>query len=153
MAVVSALCVGKPNCHVKASCDVFHEKLMNPDAFCWDVKKSLAVSVTCKKSDELAIAPVETVETDSATAGASTAAGSSFWADFGRELQGGLRLTIEDGTAGETVHITCGESTANDVPGSTWGWEFDWTLRDGAQVLEQHKVATASLCIPPPHLP
>ena len=64
---------------------------------------------------------------------------SFFIADFGRELQGGLRLTVGDGTAGQTVHISCGESLTGTTIGSTWGWEFDWVLRDGEQELEQHK--------------
>merc|ERR1711871_1541745 len=68
----------------------------------------------------------------------------AFLADFGREFQGGLRLQVQDGTAGQTVHITCGEALRNQgkVPiqvTSTWGWEFDWTLRAGDQLLEQHK--------------
>lgn len=42
--------------------------------------------------------------------------------------------------SGSFVNITCGESlAANNVVGSTWGWEFGWVLRDGDQVLEQHK--------------
>lgn len=63
----------------------------------------------------------------------------SFVADFGRELQGGLVLSVEDGKANQTVHIACGETMKGDVIADTWGWEFDWTLREGAQVLEQHK--------------
>ena len=49
------------------------------------------------------------------------------------------RLRLFTGTAGQNVHIACGESISGDTVGSTWGWEFDWTLRDGKQVLEQHK--------------
>jgi hypothetical protein len=39
----------------------------------------------------------------------------------------------------DAVAIACGESLSGDSVGSTWGWEFTWTLRDGDQVLEQHK--------------
>jgi len=63
----------------------------------------------------------------------------SFVADFGRELQGGLVLKVGDGKAGQTVHLACGESMKGDNVADTWGWEFDWTLREGAQILEQHK--------------
>ena len=46
---------------------------------------------------------------------------------------------MTNGVAGTTVAIMCGESLAGTTVGTTWGWEFTWTLRDGAQVLEQHK--------------
>ena len=64
---------------------------------------------------------------------------SFFIADFGRELQGGVRLTVADGKAGQTVHISCGEALQDTTVESNWGWEFDWVLRDGEQELEQHK--------------
>ena len=64
---------------------------------------------------------------------------SSFVAQFEKEFQGGLRLDVADGKAGTTVHITCGEQLTGNTVGYTWGWEFTWTLRDGAQTLEQHK--------------
>jgi hypothetical protein len=64
---------------------------------------------------------------------------SFFVADFAKELQGGLRLTVGDGTAGQTVQISCGESLSGDTVGDTWGWDTVWTLREGTQVLEQHK--------------
>eukprot|EP01050_Picozoa_sp_SAG11_P012697 SAG11_NODE_1429_length_4936_cov_5.029539_3_plen_589_part_00 len=65
---------------------------------------------------------------------------AAFIADFGHEFQGGLRLSVTDGKAGQHVHISCGEQLLpGGNVGSTWGWEFDWTLRDGEQVLEQHK--------------
>jgi hypothetical protein len=97
MAVVTAACVGKQDCSIDASCQEFHERLMQPNAFCWDVVKSLAVQVTCKAAQ---------VPLPQTTAGNTTA----FLADFGREFQGGLRLTVEDGTAGQTVDIACGEA-------------------------------------------
>jgi hypothetical protein len=68
-----------------------------------------------------------------------------FIADLGRELQGGIRLSVGDGVAGQTVQIACGESlrgtnTGLFAPvGDTWGWAFTWTLRQGEQLLEQHK--------------
>jgi hypothetical protein len=64
---------------------------------------------------------------------------SSFLADFGKEFQGGLRLYVPNGTAGTNVSIACGEALSGTKVESTWGWEFTWILRDGEQVLEQHK--------------
>ena len=66
---------------------------------------------------------------------------NAFMVDMGRELQGGLRLSVMDGQQGQTVHIACGEAydAENKAVKSTWGWEFDWTLRQGEQLLEQHK--------------
>jgi len=60
---------------------------------------------------------------------------------FPKEFQGGLVLSVENGTSGSTVDIACGESLkeGGTVVGDDWGWHFRWTLRDGAQVLEQHK--------------
>jgi len=89
---------------------------------CYDVVKSLAVELKCSPAPPTP-APLT----------------KSYLADFGRELQGGMRLAVKGGKGGETVHITCGESLKKDVVGTTWGWEFDWTLRNGDQVLEQHK--------------
>ena len=48
-------------------------------------------------------------------------------------------LAVKDGKAGQTVEVSCGESLSGDLVGSTWGWVQQWTLRDGEQVLEQHK--------------
>ena len=48
-------------------------------------------------------------------------------------------LEVKNGKAGQTVDVTCGESLSGDAVGSTWGWVQQWTLRDGAQSLEQHK--------------
>ena len=164
LAVVSAACVGKISCQVPATCAEFHEKLMQPGAFCWDVVKSLAVVVTCNKAPRLHTPPPASTRknsgaharrasavlpshkppnTDTGAPYANTS--NTFLADFGRELQGGLRLAVEDGRAGQTVSIACGEALGHNVVTSTWGWEFTWTLRDGPQVLEQHKCA--------PHLP
>lgn len=146
VAVVTAACMGKGSCKVPASCEEFDEEKTGKSAFCWDIQKSLAVQVSCKKQSTAAAASTITAtsETPSATAASpktSTSNTTSYWADFGREFQGGLRLTVADGVAGQTVDIACGESTslAENSVGSTWGWEFTWTLRDGAQVLEQHK--------------
>ena len=69
-------------------------------------------------------------------AGADT---TTIYADFGREFQGGLALTVGDGVEGQTVEIACGESMKGKEVTSDWGWDFTWTLRGGAQVLEQHK--------------
>ena len=68
----------------------------------------------------------------------------TFIGAFPREFMGGLRLTVSGGSAdiaGTKIHFACGESISdgNTKVGSTWGWEFDWTLRAGSQLLEQHK--------------
>jgi hypothetical protein len=64
---------------------------------------------------------------------------SAALADFGAEFQGGLALEV--GGAGEwagaRVTLVAGESLAGDAVGSTWGYNFTWTLRAGAQVIEQ----------------
>eukprot|EP01049_Picozoa_sp_SAG25_P014630 SAG25_NODE_2655_length_1467_cov_0.983187_1_plen_400_part_00 len=43
---------------------------------------------------------------------------AAFIADFGHEFQGGLRLSVTDGRAGQKVHISCGEEL---LPGGTVG--------------------------------
>ena len=119
LSVVKAACVGKTSCTVAATNDVFGG---DP---CFDTPKSLAVKLQCPGQPPPSPPP---------------SSPQSFIADFGREFQGGLRLWIgEDGVANTTVEIACGESLKGDVVGDTWGWEFTWTLRDGMQVLEQHK--------------
>jgi hypothetical protein len=50
-----------------------------------------------------------------------------------------MSLEVKNGKAGQTVEVTCGESLSGDAVGSTWGWVQQWTLRDGAQTLTQHK--------------
>ena len=47
VAVVSGACLGKPTCTIQATCAEFHEHLTGPDAFCWTVRKSLAIRATC----------------------------------------------------------------------------------------------------------
>ena len=63
--------------------------------------------------------------------------------DFGKEFQGGLRLRASNITEVIEISIKCGESydSSTDTVGTTWGWEFTWTLRQdtSSQVLEQHK--------------
>ena len=152
---------GKQACVVPASCSEFHEqKQPQKGAFCWDVVKSLSVKVTCKKKeaegDAASPALVTTVTAEDARGRPApppvrncTATGprpctpegpsSSFLADFGKELTGGMVLEVKNGKAGQTVEVICGESLAGDLVGSTWGWEQQWTLRDGAQTLVQHK--------------
>ena len=57
-------------------------------------------------------------------------------------------LEVKNGKAGQTVSVVCGESLSGDLVGNTWGWEQQWTLRDGAQTLVQHKyVLYYLLCI------
>ena len=119
LAKVKAACVGKTSCSVPATTDFFGG---DP---CFDVLKRLAVRLQCPGNPPPPPPP-------------STP--TSFLADFGREFQGGLRLWVaEDAVAGSTVEIACGEHVTGDVVDYTWGWEFTWTLRDGLQVLEQHK--------------
>ena len=75
---------------------------------------------------------------------------SSFLIDFGRNFQGGVELSVEDGTAGTVVQIISGElllpnGTVDSKtqmrldPGNTWGYAFNWTLRDGLQTLRQYQ--------------
>ena len=136
-AVVSALCMGKASCTVEASCTTFHEKLKGDGAFCWAVQKSLAVNVTCSAGAPAGhAASVPRLATAAAAVAAET---DDYLADFGKELQGGLRLEVQDGKAGQTVAIECGEALEGTTVTATWGWQFNWTLRDGPQVLEQHK--------------
>lgn len=141
MSVLTALCMGKADCTISASCATFHEELSGKDAFCYDIKKHLDAAVTCKKSPTSS-ARAAAVAAAAAAAAAPTpaAAGTHFWVDFGREFQGGLILDVPEGNAGQNVSLKCGESiTPTGTVGSTWGWEFVWTLRAGAQRLEQHK--------------
>ena len=92
-----------------------------PHPRCYDVVKQLAVAVTC------------------ATPPPPPTSDLNFIGIFPKEFQGGLRLTVTGGVAGTVVNISCGESFIDGVVGSTWGWDFAWTLRDGDQELEQHK--------------
>ena len=62
--------------------------------------------------------------------------------DFGREFEGGLQLRVGPrALAGETVTLILGESHAMGHVGSTWGYNFTWTLRGGAQTIEQLQYA------------
>ena len=136
---MSAACLGKQTCKVDARCEAFHEKLGNPGAFCWGTKKSLAVKVGCEMG-ETASATQAAGRPVLAPASESGRNASWFLADFGKELQGGVILGVKNGRAGQTVEITCGESLSGSTTvGSNWGWVQQWTLRDGAQTLEQHK--------------
>jgi alpha-L-rhamnosidase len=144
MAVVAAACMGKQACSLDASCSTFKERLENPGAFCWDIKKRLAVKVTCKKKSAVLAAPKSPPQLPPCTPSGPrpcTPSGPSSWflADFGKELTGGMVLEVKNGKAGQTVDITCGESLSGDAVGSNWGWVQQWTLRDGAQTLTQHK--------------
>ena len=59
-------------------------------------------------------------------------------------------LEVKNGKAGQTVSVVCGESLSGDLDldlvGNTWGWEQQWTLRDGAQTLVQHKYVLDAVC-------
>jgi len=117
--IVRKACVGKKSCSVIAESSSFGDP-------CWGAPKALAIEVQCPPTPATSPNPPQPVP-------------RSFIADFGREFQGGLKLAVQDGKAGTNVHISCGEALKDNSVQSTWGWEFDWTLRDGAQVLEQHK--------------
>ena len=75
-------------------------------------------------------------------------AGNSFFVDFGKEFQGGLRLHVKGGKAGQTVKLQSGEmctpmlnnnSHSCNKVAQDWGWDFTWTLREGDQTIEQHE--------------
>ena len=119
--VVKKACVGKSSCSVPATNDNFGGDPCN------GTPKQLGVQLLCPGTP-----PPPTPPPSNPTA---------FVADFGKEFQGGLVLYATDGVAGTTVSIKCGEKLINNgtAVDFTWGWEFEWTLRDGAQVLEQHK--------------
>ena len=112
--------MGKQTCQVDASCKTFDETLQGKGAFCWDVKKELAAKVTCSKRSAATAAAAGAI--------VPAAASSSFLADFGKELQGGLRLEVQDGTANQTVSLACGESLAGTTVGSTWGWPVNQSI-------------------------
>ena len=73
----------------------------------------------------------------------------SFFVDFGREFQGGVVLDVLGGAKGATFRIISGELLLPDGgmdnttgsrldPDRTWGYDTNWTLRDGDQRLVQH---------------
>lgn len=82
----------------------------------------------------------------------------SFFVEWGQEFTGGLRLTVTDGKAGQVVRLRTGELCSPMVFNKTafggmgqntssqchtveqgWGWDFNWTLRNGPQIIEQHQ--------------
>ena len=73
----------------------------------------------------------------------------SFFVDFGREFQGGVVLDVKGGAKGAVFRIISGElllpggamdnTTGSRLdPARTWGYDTNWTLRDGDQRLVQH---------------
>ena len=79
-----------------------------------------------------------------ASHGATAASPTTFFVDFGRMFQGGVILGTTDGVAGTTMRIISGEqlmpngtidsTTGTRISGrNTWGYTFNWTLRDGGQ--------------------
>ena len=81
-----------------------------------------------------------------------------FFAEWKEEFTGGIRLTVADGKAGQVVRLRSGElctplvydqaafsglgqnvSSQCDTVKQGWGWDFNWTLRDGAQTIEMHE--------------
>ena len=73
---------------------------------------------------------------------------SAFFLDFGKEIQGGLILTVTGGSAGQVVRFRSGELCTPIVDGGSsscvavdqdWQWIFNWTLREGEQTIEQHQ--------------
>ena len=119
--VVKKACVGKSSCSVPATNDAFGG---DP---CVNTPKQLGVQLKCPGTPPPP-PPPPTLP-------------AAFIADFGKEFQGGLILEVPNGVAGTVVSISCGEKLINNgtAVDYTWGWQFTWTLRDGAQVLEQHK--------------
>ena len=79
--------------------------------------------------------------------------------DFGRELQGGLNVTFQDGVAGARVAVGLSEELLEDgglkVPMRTGNNFTDvWTLSDGAQSVSQHEYmvrGARSTCSPSTH--
>ena len=82
----------------------------------------------------------------------------SHFVDFGAEFSGGIRFSVKDGKAGQVVKFQSGElctpmvfdPTAFDGLGQnvsdhcetvehSWGWAWNYTLRDGEQTIEQHQ--------------
>jgi hypothetical protein len=85
----------------------------------------------------------------------------SFLVDFGRNFQGGFVISAT-AKAGTTLRIIGGElllpngttdaSTGSRIaPSNTWGYEFNWTLRDGAQVVSQHNYMLFRCGLKPTH--
>ena len=77
---------------------------------------------------------------------------SMFLIDFGKELQGGLIFSTSSGNANQSFYIDAGEARAlsdpknktnhghvTDSVTSDWGYFFNWRMRAGAQVIEQHQ--------------
>ena len=96
LQVVESACVGKTSCTVPATNDEFGG---DP---CYNTVKSLGVKLQCPTAP-----PPPAVNY------------TSYVAQFPKEFQGGLRLDVANGTAGTTVHITCGESLSGNSVGST----------------------------------
>jgi hypothetical protein len=124
------------------------------DAFgvdpCFEVYKLLAVEVHCS-GDPPPAPPVPPPPPP-----IPPSAKSTFFVDFGVEFQGGLVLSVGDGTAGMQVEVVSAEICSPMVVSSdgtrnvstncskvdwssAWGWEFTWTLRGGEQRIEQHQ--------------
>jgi hypothetical protein len=90
----------------------------------------------------------------------------SFFVDFGKEFTGGIRLVVAGATSGQVVHFRSGERCAPMVLDPTafnglgqnvstscttveqdWGWDFNWTLRNGGQTIEQHQYVFLPVCV------
>ena len=101
--------------------------------------------------------PLQVFDVPAPTVVRNASAPSSFFVDFGREFQGGIVISVhgsEEGAgggavAGTTVRLTSGElllpNGATDATtgsriaaANTWGYQMNWTLRSGPQVLRQH---------------
>ena len=92
-----------------------------------------AAGLTAKMAANVAVVPAA----QGAPAALRRLSATSALADFGAEFQGGLVLEVAAAAAGARVTLVAGESLDGDAVGSTWGYNFTWTLRDGAQVIEQ----------------
>ena len=100
-----------------------------------------APAVADKDWDPAALAPKMarplTLVDAAATATLEPVAGTSLYiADFGKEFQGGLTFATDAGVDGAVLKITTGESQANGTVGDDWGFQYNVTLRGGAQTVE-----------------
>ncbi len=131
---LESLCIGKTACSIPDSAGFFAPTGPQPGASGTGCKgfptpHTLAVSVGCGVHKRYTV-------------------------DFEQEFEGGIVLNMSAGTAGHRVKISLGELMGEaakrfeTVTGSplvspdvaqTWGAEFIWTLRDGPQIISQHK--------------
>jgi alpha-L-rhamnosidase len=99
------------------------------------VNSSEAISgLTAKMAPSVVVHPVNSTDQPAVIIPMNSTFG---FIDFQKEFQGGLSMTVLDGVAGVRITLVSGESQTNGIVGSTWGYKFTWTLRDGVQVIDQ----------------